>query len=102
MLKELVALVDSGTIRVIDMLIVTKDDDGGIYVVELDDLDDLGELQAIETGSSRRTWRAAIIYQHASDDRERVIADTIGAAIDEWHDRQGDEADGTTGVLVPV
>ena len=43
-----------------------------------------------------------MIYQHASDDRERVIADTIGAAIDEWHDRQGDEADGTTGVLVPV
>ena len=63
MLKELVALVDSSTIRVIDMLIVTKDDDGGIDVVELDDLDDLGELQAIETGRSRRPWRAAMIYQ---------------------------------------
>jgi hypothetical protein len=50
MLKELVALVDGGTIRVIDMLILTKDADGGIDVVELDDLDELGELQAIEAG----------------------------------------------------
>ena len=50
MLKELVALVDSGTIRVIDMLIVTKDADGGIDIVELDAIDDLGELQAIEAG----------------------------------------------------
>jgi hypothetical protein len=50
MLKELVALVDGGTIRVIDMLILTKDADGGIDVVELDDLDELGELQAIQAG----------------------------------------------------
>jgi hypothetical protein len=32
------------------MLILTKDADGGIDVVELDDLDELGELQAIEAG----------------------------------------------------
>jgi hypothetical protein len=49
--------------------------------------------------------RAAMIYQHASDDRDRVIADTIGAAIDQWQDDQGDDDDdddGTAGVLVPV
>jgi hypothetical protein len=50
MLKELLALVDSGTIRVIDMLILKKAADGSIDVVELEDLDDLGELQSIEAG----------------------------------------------------
>ena len=44
--------------------------------------------------------RAAMIYQHASDDRDRVIADTLGAAIDDRHD-QGDE-DGPAGAPVPV
>jgi integrase len=33
--------------------------------------------------------RAAMIYQHASDDRDRLIADTLGTAIDQWH-AQGD------------
>ena len=50
MLKELMALVDTGTIRVIDMLILKKADDGSIDVIELEDLDDLGELQSIEAG----------------------------------------------------
>jgi hypothetical protein len=50
MLKELLALVDGGTIRVIDMLILKKAADGSIDVVELEDLDDLGELQSIEAG----------------------------------------------------
>jgi hypothetical protein len=36
------------------------------------------------------------MYQHASDDRDRVIADTLGAAIDQWHDDQGDD-NGATG-----
>jgi hypothetical protein len=50
MLQELLALVDTGTIRVIDMLILKKADDGSIDVVELEDLDDIGELQSIEAG----------------------------------------------------
>jgi len=48
MVDELVNLVDSGTIRVVDMLILVKDDDGGIEALELSDLGDLGPLQAIE------------------------------------------------------
>src|SRR6476646_3975560 len=48
MAKELAALVDSGTIRVIDALILTKDDDGVVDAMELSDVDQLGELQAIE------------------------------------------------------
>jgi hypothetical protein len=48
MAAELRALVDSGTIRVIDVLILTKDADGAVEATELSDADDLGELQAIE------------------------------------------------------
>ena len=46
--------------------------------------------------------RAAMIYQHASDDRDRAIADTIGAAIDQWQDGHGDVDGGTAGVQVPL
>ena len=48
MATELRALVDSGTIRVIDVLILTKDADGTVEANELSDVDELGELQAIE------------------------------------------------------
>ena len=49
MAKELVALVDSGTIRVIDVLILTKDEDGSVEAMELSDVPDLGPLQQIES-----------------------------------------------------
>ncbi len=48
MTTELLALVDSGTIRVIDVLILTKNDDGTVDAAELSDVGDLGELQALE------------------------------------------------------
>ena len=38
----------SGTIRLIDILILTKDADGTVEATELSDVDELGELQAIE------------------------------------------------------
>ena len=48
MAKELLALVDAGTIRVIDILILTKNDDGTVDAMELSDIEELGELQALE------------------------------------------------------
>ena len=48
MAKELLALVDAGTIRVIDVLILTKDEDGAVDAMELSDIEELGELQAVE------------------------------------------------------
>jgi hypothetical protein len=48
MTRELLALVDAGTIRVIDILILVKNDDGSVDAMELSDLDDLGELQRLE------------------------------------------------------
>ncbi|MFL5860740.1 MAG: hypothetical protein ACJ780_08180 [Solirubrobacteraceae bacterium] len=48
MAAELLALVSAGTIRVIDILILTKDEDGAVEAVELGDVGELGELQALE------------------------------------------------------
>ena len=48
MAAELVALVEAGTIRLIDVLILTKD--GTVDAMELSDVEDLGELEALEAG----------------------------------------------------
>ena len=48
MAAELVALAEAGTIRVIDVLILTKNEDGSVDATELSDIEELGELQAIE------------------------------------------------------
>jgi uncharacterized protein DUF6325 len=48
MAKELLALVDAGTIRVIDILILTKNEDGTVEAKEFSDVDELGELQTLE------------------------------------------------------
>jgi len=48
MAEELLALVDAGTIRVIDVLILTKNDDGSVDAMELSDIPNLGPLQQVE------------------------------------------------------
>ena len=48
MMEELVKLVESGTIRLIDVLILAKDDDRAIEAMELSDLADLGPLETLE------------------------------------------------------
>jgi hypothetical protein len=48
MTKELLALVDAGTIRVIDVLILTKNEDGTVDAMELSDLEELGPLREVE------------------------------------------------------
>jgi integrase len=85
----------------------------GVEGLRFHDLRHTANTMAAPSSSTRElmrrmghaSTRAAMIYQHASDDRDRVIADTIGAAIDQWQDDQGDDDDdddGTAGVLVPV
>jgi Family of unknown function (DUF6325) len=45
--EELLRLHDAGTIRVMDVLILQKGDDGTVMAQELGDLDELGPLQQI-------------------------------------------------------
>src|SRR4026209_1023116 len=48
MAAALVRLVNSGTIRLIDCLILTKNEDGTVDAMELSDIEELGELQSVE------------------------------------------------------
>jgi hypothetical protein len=48
MAEELGNLVESGTIRLLDLLIVHKDEDGSYEAFEIDDLDEVDELRALE------------------------------------------------------
>ena len=48
MADELIALVEAGTIRLIDVLILTKSEDGTVDAIELSEIEQLGPLQAVE------------------------------------------------------
>jgi hypothetical protein len=48
MAEALTSLVESGTIRVLDMLVLQKDADGSIEGFELNDLEELDELRQLE------------------------------------------------------
>jgi hypothetical protein len=48
MAQELINLVDAGTIRLIDILVLAKDADGEVEAMELEDLAELGPLQVLE------------------------------------------------------
>jgi hypothetical protein len=65
MVKELLALVDGGLIRVIDVLILTKTEDGAVEAMELSDVEELGELEALE---------AELAELLAEDDVEHLAA----------------------------
>ena len=47
--EELLRLHDAGIIRVMDLVIVGKGDDGTIMAQELGDLDNMGEFERLET-----------------------------------------------------
>ena len=68
MAKELVALIDSGTIRVIDVLILTKDENGSVEAMELSDVAELGELQKIETELAELLAAADVAHLAAAMD----------------------------------
>ena len=48
MAAELLKLVDAGTIRIVDILILDKHEDGEVEATELSELAQLGEMQSIE------------------------------------------------------
>jgi hypothetical protein len=68
MADELKKLLDSGTIRVLDLVMVTRAEDGTVEAAELRDHDetDVGELRSLETDLS---------LVLAMEDVERVGAD---------------------------
>jgi hypothetical protein len=65
MAEELLKLVDAGTIRIVDVLILDKSEDGSVDVTELSDVEELGELRAVE---------AELAELLAADDVEHLAA----------------------------
>ena len=49
MAAELASLVEAGTIRLLDLIILEKGDDGRIDAFEIDELDEVDDLRALET-----------------------------------------------------
>jgi len=49
MAKELASLVDRGIIRILDLMVLHKDDDGAIEAFELEDLEGADDLRVLET-----------------------------------------------------
>jgi hypothetical protein len=68
MAKELVALVYAGTIRLIDVLILQKAEDGAIDAMELSDLEELGELQALEAELAELLMEDDVVHLAAAMD----------------------------------
>ena len=65
MTEALLALVDAGTIRVVDVLILTKNEDGTVDAMELSEIEQLGPLQKVE---------AQLAELLAEDDVEHLAA----------------------------
>jgi hypothetical protein len=65
MADALIALVEAGTIRVVDVLILTKNEDGTVDATELSEIEQLGPLQTVE---------AQLAELLAADDVEHLAA----------------------------
>jgi len=87
---ELVKLVDSGIVRVIDILVLVKDENGDIEALELEDLESLGELQLLEAELAELLAEDDVIHLAAAMDPgstagviiyENVWAAPFGAAV---------------------
>ena len=81
------------------------------------DLRHTGNQLAANAGATTRelmhrmghgSMRAALVYQHATTERDRQIAEALGALVDGAGrddgrtESSGDDDDGPTGALVPV
>jgi hypothetical protein len=49
MAAELAALTEAGVIRILDLVVIVKDDEGNIEGFEIDDFDELDDLRALES-----------------------------------------------------
>jgi hypothetical protein len=60
--EELVRLHDAGIIRVMDLIIIAKAEDGTIMAQELGDLEDMGELARLETELAETLAEADVLH----------------------------------------
>ena len=60
--EELVRLHDAGIIRVMDLIILAKAEDGTVMAQELGDLEDMGELARLETELAETLAEADVLH----------------------------------------
>lgn len=72
MVDELLKLVDAGTIRVIDVLILLKDADGTVEAMELADVEDLGPLVELEASLAELLAEDDVVHLAAAMDAGSV------------------------------
>jgi Family of unknown function (DUF6325) len=68
MADELIALVEAGTIRIIDVLILTKNEDGTVDAMELSEIEQLGPLQAVEAQLAELLAEEDVVHLAAAMD----------------------------------
>ena len=68
MAAELLELTDAGIIRVVDILILAKDDDGSIEALEMSDIGDLGELEQLEAQLAELLAEEDVVHLAAAMD----------------------------------
>jgi Family of unknown function (DUF6325) len=77
MAEELLRLVDAGTIRLIDVLILVKNSDGSIDAMELADVEELGELEALEADLAELLAADDVVHLAAAMD----VGSTAGVLV---------------------
>ena len=80
MASELKALIESNTIRVLDLVMVVKDEDGSVEASELRDADDseIGELRALERDL------AVLLAEEDIEEIGETLAPRSAAAVLVW------------------
>lgn len=81
---ELAALVDAGTIRIVDLVFIARGDDGSIIVLEVDEHDHLSAFAALDGGVGGVIGPEDI--EHAAED----IADGSSVLLMVWEDLWAD------------
>ncbi|TFG67568.1 MAG: DUF1269 domain-containing protein [Thermomicrobiales bacterium] len=71
---ELVRLHDAGVIRVMDLIILAKAEDGSVMAQELTDLDDLGEFARLEAEFAETLAEADVEHFGAAMDPGSIAA----------------------------
>jgi integrase len=83
----------------------------GVPGLNFHDLKHAGNMLAAQTGVSTKDlmarmghddMRAALIYQRATSEADRRIADQLGRLVDRHHGEEEGDEDGAAGALVPA
>ena len=74
MAAELVRLSDTGTIRVLDVLLIQKGEDGSIDALELDEAPGLDDLRALEANLAEILAADDVVHLAAAMDPGTVAA----------------------------